>query len=414
MISRLPKFSNFSPSSQGGALVTLRQMPDLAYSDMWRFVGAEKNCPAVAVSPERKVYTCVRPVISRSIHTSMAQVLGGLFSGHIPKWIEAEDAVIKALLTESAQYEEKRTKSRSFNESRLRSAASRVADVLKLSFATEVSAYIRYFTSRLTEPTLNLTWDRLSNNCQNFCKKIVINGGEFDTILPKAKPLDIADGLSPRYLVSFASEKFGSQYDSPRYHTTPSSAYFAEFHTGEDIIEYFDTWPSIPKEKLCARLLCWPCQNDTDCSIAQHMWQFPHETISLMQMHILRNRTSYNHNYQTMDPFENEPTLLTDEEWFRNRLSVLLGLDTCLGAAGALAASYQMLHEVLAEQDKKREWKQKPVKAVGMSIRHGTETDRVLNFTIENVQKSLLPKWIKRLSKGGKMERHLAKNTESE
>jgi hypothetical protein len=131
-------------------------------------------------------------------------------------------------------------------------------------------------------------------------------------------------------------------------------------------------------------------------------------------MHILRNRISYSHNYQTMDPFENEPTLLTDEEWFRNRLSVLLGLDTCLGAAGALEASYQMLHEVLAEQDKKREWKPKSVKAVGMTIRHGTETDGVLNFTLRNVQKSILPKWVKRFLKYGKMERHLAKNTKRE
>jgi len=73
-----------------------------------------------------------------------------------------------------------------------------------------------------------------------------------------------------------------------------------------------------------------------------------------------------------------------------------------------------MLHEVLAEQDKKREWKPKPVKEVGMTIRQGTETDGVLNFTIENVQKSILPRWVKRFSKDGKMERHLAKNTKRE
>jgi len=381
---------------------------------MWKFVGAEQTCPAVAVSPEREIYTCVRQTVDRAIHTSMTQVLGGLFSGHIPKWSDAEDAVIKALITESAQYEEKRTKSRSYNEARLRSAASRVADVIKSSFAIEVGAYVRYFTSRLTEPTMDLKLDRLSNNCQTFCKKMIVDGGAFNTILPKARPLDTADGSSPRYLVSFASEQFGSQYDSPRYHTTPSSAYLAEFHTGEDILEYFDTWPSIPKEKLCARLLCWPCQNDEDCSIAQHMWQFPHETISLMKMHTLRNRTSYSHNFQTMDPLENEPTLLTDKEWFHNRLSVLLGFDTFLGAAGALSASYQMLQEVLAEQNKQREWQPKPVKEVGMIIRQGTEADGVLNFTIENVRKSILPRWVKTFSKDRKMERHLAKNTKRE
>ncbi len=47
----------------------------------------------MAVSPERKVYTGVRTVIDRNIHTSMAPVLGGLFHGNIPTWLEAEDAV---------------------------------------------------------------------------------------------------------------------------------------------------------------------------------------------------------------------------------------------------------------------------------------------------------------------------------
>jgi hypothetical protein len=108
---------------------------------MWKFVGAEKTSPAVALSPERKVYTCVRMAIDRNIHTSMTQVLGGLFSGHNPKWTQAEDAVIRALMTESAQYEEKRVKSRAFNEKRLRSAATRIAEVLKPILSTEVSAY---------------------------------------------------------------------------------------------------------------------------------------------------------------------------------------------------------------------------------------------------------------------------------
>jgi hypothetical protein len=117
---------------------------------------------------------------------------------------------------------------------------------------------------------------------------------------------------------------------------------------------------------------------------------------------------------QTINSLENEPTLLTDEEWCRNRLSVLIGLDTFLGAAGALSASYQMIHEVLAEHNQKREWKPKPVKEVGMTIRQGTEADGVLNFTIENVQKSILPRWVKRFSKDEKMERNLAKNTKKE
>ena len=45
------------------------------------------------------------------IHATTTQVLGGLFSGHNPKWSEREDEVIRLLITESSQYEEKPTKS---------------------------------------------------------------------------------------------------------------------------------------------------------------------------------------------------------------------------------------------------------------------------------------------------------------
>jgi len=365
----------------------------------------------VAVSPDKKVFRCTRTAEQQNIHATTTQVLGGLFSGHNPKWSEREDEVIRLLITESSQYEEKPTKSRAYNAKRLREASGRIADLLKSFLEKEVSSYLQHFTSVLLAPSTKLKWDQVSNNCQTFCQNLVVHQEIFRTIFPTAKVVEIEQGSAPRYLLNFASEKFGSLYDSAVYHTTPTSAYLAEFHTGEDIVEYFQTWPDIPKPNNCAALLCWPCQTNENCSIGQHMWIFPHETTSLVQMHILRVRSSYRHSYETTDPREEEPTLFTDEEWFRNRLLILLGLDSFLGTAGALAASYQTCSDTLAEQGERRDWQPNLVKNVGMLIRQGSPGDGVLNFTIENVnKKSRFTSW---LPKNRDMAKSIAKNSYS-
>ncbi|KAF2152246.1 hypothetical protein K461DRAFT_293930 [Myriangium duriaei CBS 260.36] len=241
---------------KGGALATVRSPPDLSYSGLWRFVNDRRLCPAVAVSPDRKVFRCNRVVSQQNIHATTMHVLGGLFSGHNPAWSEREDEVIKLLVAESSKYEEKPTKSRAYNERRLQEASARIVAFLKSFLKEEVSSYLQHLTSFLFAPSTNLRWDQISNNCQTFCQKLITHRKTFDTIFPKTKLEEIVEGSQPRFLLSFASEKFGALYDSTVYHTTPTAAYLAEFHTGEDIVEYFQTWPNIPKPNDCAALLC--------------------------------------------------------------------------------------------------------------------------------------------------------------
>jgi hypothetical protein len=400
-------------SSQGGALITHRQTPDLAYSDVWKFIDSEATTPAVAVSPEKNVFASVRKINPRPLHAAMMQVMGGLFSGHNLKWRETEHRVVENLLAESEQYQEKPGKSQEYNEKRLREAASRIATILKACLEGEVAIYIRHFAARLSDRKVDLKLDRLKlmNNCQTFCMNLMHGPDDlFKTIIPKAKPVDTADDTAPRYLLSFASDQFGSVYDSQAFYTTPSAAYFAEFHTGEDIVEYFETWPSIPKANACAKLLCWPCQNDNNCSMSQHMWQMPHETTSIVLFHVLRDRASYRHDYITTDPKEDEPSLLTDDDWFQNRLRVLVGLDTFLVSTGAIAASYQTVAEVLASKGRPMPWRPASAKEVGALIRQGNEEEGTRNFTIYNVRKSIFPNWF---SRDRRLEKHLAKTTTS-
>lgn len=214
-------------------------------------------------------------------------------------------------------------------------------------------------------------------------------------------------GELPRYLLSFASERFGSLFDTERFKTTPSSEYLTAFHINEDEIEYFETWPDIPLTTSCSKIMCWPCLNQESCTVGEHMWLMPHETMSLIQLHIIRDRHRYNHNYTTLDPKEDEPALLSDHEWFSNRLSILLALDIFLGSAGALAASYQGLSEVEAEHRDPRKWKPQLANEVGMFIRQ-PRREGESNFTIGKVGRSLLPSLF---SSDRRMEKHLKKTS---
>ena len=360
----------------------LRSPPDLSYSEQWRFIDSQKTSPAVAVSRDRKIFISTRDLEPQCVHATTVQVLGGLFSGHNPEWTEHENEVIRQLVTESLQYEEKPTKSRTYNANRLQEASKRIVSLLKSFLKKEVIAYLRHFVTMLLSSATNLKWDRMLNNCQKFCQDLVVNTDTFRTIFPKARMVDIEECSIPKYLLSFASKSFGSLYDNSIYHTTPTATYLAEFHTSEDIVEYFLTWSDIPKPNKCAELLCWPCQTDEDCSIGQHMWIFPHETTSLAHMHILRPRENYCHVYGTDDPLEDEPSPFTDGEWFCNRLLILLGLDSFLGSAGALSASYQTFPNKRCGQ---QDWHPPFVQDVGALIRQGSPGGNILNFTIENV-----------------------------
>jgi hypothetical protein len=334
----------------------------------------------------------------------MKQVLGGLFSGHRGDWLQGEIELVRSFADEAQNYHENPSKSQAFNKSRLRQRAERVVAVMKNMLAEEVNAYLRMIASRIVDPTTNLTWDQLSNNCQTFCGKLL--GGIFDTVLPKHNPAKFPVGPEPGYLMSFASANIGSVFDSPKYQTVPSAVYFEEFHIAEDLIEYFETWPALPLEKSCAKLLCWPCLNNETCSFVEHMWLMPHETSSVLQLHLFRDRSHYRHAYTSHDPREDQPLFFTDQEWVQNRLQILLGLDSFLGAVGGLSATYQEGIDLLAPVGLTRTWL--PRRARDCRLIREPTREGEYNFTISSAEGIVLP-----FSRDAKMKKHLEKTTVS-
>ena len=336
----------------------------------------------------------------------MKQVLGGLFSWHYDQWAQAERTAISRLLEESERFEEKPSKSREYNKKRLRAAASRIVECLKEALGVEVEFYTQYLASKLLDPKVNLQLNQYFNNCQTFCNAMLA-GPTFATIIPKRHRGELRNGGSPHYLLSFVSDYVGSKLDTENFRTTPSSEYIREFHIAEDMIEYFETWPSMPLNNRCSKLLLWPCIRDKACGIAQHMWLMPHETVSIIQLHICRSRHRYRHQYRTEDPKEREPDMFSDKEWFKDRLTVLLALDTFVGSAGAIVTSFLDLAKVLEEAESPREWKPKSAQAVGRVIREA-QNEVEANFTIGKARKSFFPV---PFSRDDRMRRHLGRVT---
>ena len=245
------------------------------------------------------------------------------------------------------------------------------------------------------DPLIDLTWNQYPNNCQAFCNSILANQ-IFDTVLPSHNPIaTTSQSQTPSYLLSFTSKNFGSVFDTSQYQTVPSAAYFREFHTNEDLIEYFDTWLAMPLRNPCSKLFCWPCLNK--------------DTSSILQLHLIRDRSSYNQNFNTDDPRE-EARVLIDEEWMSNRLQILLALDSFLGAAGGLSSSYQEGIDLLAKEgEARRVWMPRPAKEIRLIQPPSKEGE--YNFTIAG-NGAERKGWMLPFSKNRRMKHWLDKTTD--
>ncbi|KAH9206923.1 hypothetical protein DL95DRAFT_416112 [Leptodontidium sp. 2 PMI_412] len=96
---------------------------------------------------------------------------------------------------------------------------------------------------------------------------------------------------------------------------TPTLRYMRYFHMGKDIIQYF--------------------QQEDSCSMGSNVWLAPHETLSIIQLHLTRSQ----HLYVDLRTGE----AMDDAAWIQNRITVLSTLATFLATAGAIMKAYHDL-----------------------------------------------------------------------
>lgn len=289
----------------------------------------------------------------------MKQVVGGAFCSFFDH--DNEMDVINALIEESNRLIEDGI---SFDdkEKLLKQGTDRLIVKLKDYLGPRVEAYISSITAQLLDPETELRWNFRSNNCQMFCDSL-INRNTFGPFLrAKVPTADSTNDPAPLYLMSFVCRPeaytaavMRSKYDVPNGLT---EEYLLRFrygrHDESDIIdtlaEYWYDWggfegPLYPYQDVFP----WDCTEAYDgypgkcgqCNISKHVWAFPFDSWSIISLHLAKGRQFY-----PRDAFPHEATRaakgqttgqMTDTEWFRNRLTVLLGQDVLLAAAVALA-----------------------------------------------------------------------------
>lgn len=283
----------------------------------------------------------------------MKQVVGGAFSGFLNE--QLEDEILDALIEASSQSADPGLGA-AFTAALFEESLQLLMGKFKKYLEPRITIYLSSVTNRLLDPTVPLRWDFRTNNCQNFCDSLLSK----ELFLPLVAPTHTFDNckrrinLEPLYLMSFVCRPGGyikamsrSKYDVPNGLT---EEYLLKFRYGrheesdilDTLMEYWYDWgnfggPIYPYQDLFP----WDCTEAYgryptrcgDCNLAKHVWAFPFDSWSVISLHLARGR----HLYPPTEPGQAQH--LSDVQWMRNRLTVLLAQDVLLAAAVAMAKS---------------------------------------------------------------------------
>ncbi|KAG4252959.1 hypothetical protein FPRO03_08408 [Fusarium proliferatum] len=344
-------------NTMGGVLVTSRDPPSLqVIRDP-----SESITKSLLLTGERNrlLYIQDRPRHPKRYKAFMKQVAGGAFCDFFESGIE--DELIDAFIHESNCLTEDGL-TFAEQETLLEQSTKRLLLHVKEYLASRVQAYISSITAHLLDPEVQLKWHYRDNNCQAFCDKLIdrdIFGPLFASKTAVGQPM-------PLYLMSFVCRpgsnvptRAFSKYDVPNGLT---EEYLLKFrygrHDDSDIVdtlaEYWTDWaclegPIYPYQDVFP----WDCTeaydrypgNCGDCNISKHVLAFPFDSWSIASLHLARGRQLYPANAQRSMGKSPEkranPGIMTDTEWFKNRITVLLGQDVLLTTAVAMANSSQ-------------------------------------------------------------------------
>lgn len=298
----------------------------------------------------------------------MKQVVGGAFSGLFDEAMGND--IIETVIHETSRLKD------GLSVAQRGIVLDEILEVVMKSLrpylTSRIETYIDSITHRLLDPDVELRWHYETNNCQSFCNNLIDHQLFGSLLAPLELPsYDQSKHLNipmPLYLMSFVCRsgayvkpKVRSKFDVPNGLT---EEYLLKFrygrHDDSDIIdtlaEYWYDWGAFdgPIYKY-QNLFPWDCTEAYnrypvkcgDCNLAKHAWAFPFDSWSIISLHLARPRQLYSRS-ATLGPIhtgEGVPGsgmgLMSDKDWFHNRLTVLLAQDNLLTAAAAMARCEQ-------------------------------------------------------------------------
>ncbi|UZP38513.1 hypothetical protein NXS19_006329 [Fusarium pseudograminearum] len=257
-----------------------------------------------------------RPRYPKRYRAFMKQVVGGAFCDFFDS--DVEEQLIDAFMHECDHLDYDNLGSAA-QEAVLNKSSERLLLLVKEYLGSRAQAHIISITNRLLDPDVQLQWNRQSNSCQAFCDNL-IDRGLFGSLFT-SEAFD--NKLQPFYLMSFVCRpgcdvpvRALSKYEVPNGLT---EEYLLKFRYGRqgdsDIIdsltEYWTDWggfegPIYPYQDLFP----WDCTEAYD-------------------------------RYPGNCEKRRAGGLMSDTDWFKNRLNILLGQDTLLAAAVAMSNNPQ-------------------------------------------------------------------------
>jgi hypothetical protein len=375
----------YTQRTKRGAFVTIRnssgyqvkRIPEPALGD------------SLAIDPKRKLYSNRRTQgHDRRIKDCMTQIVGGAFCGFSE--IGLEDRIIDLLLAKTANLSVDDRAPRDYIAKVLDNALNSILDEMKRLLSPRVDRFLDIFATNIYRPSTRLKWNPFTNNCQDFCNALLKSpklkntfsttwvkcpaprrsGGILSRLLRPGQTSHVAplvvEDPDPLYLLSFvcrpksyARQRINSKYDVP-YGLTEEYLLRFRFgrHDESDIIdtlqEYFYDWAAFDRYLYHKYhdFFPWDCTEAygrypvkcNDCDISKHVWSFPFDSYSLVQLHLQKDRRFYVPD-RSVD--QGVSQRLSDEDWMRNRLQVLLAQDALLIGAVAMAKSTTLPKDTL-------------------------------------------------------------------
>ena len=300
--------------------------------------------------PNRTFKEAALLVQPRLTQVLVKAVYGAAFSGYDDQKEETQERIIDLFLKEADSCRFKPTMAVHAKRDYLFKSSQKVTILLKTYIGEEIDKYLSMIANVLFDPATRVSFDHLTNNCQNF-RSSLLTSKEFEGLFPRTPQNSGSsktvrgthDAKAPQYLFSFGDQ---TERTHALFYNQKSAVetYLNRIDLDYDLIDFLkyciqgdNTEDSSQRISSIQHLwLAEPVQNSPNHSdeVAGHLWENPRDTLSILQSHIHRPHARYStQTGQLLDP----------KAWIRNRLLVLRQLDDFATVAGSLGVALRSI-----------------------------------------------------------------------
>ncbi|CAG5174614.1 uncharacterized protein ALTATR162_LOCUS7823 [Alternaria atra] len=354
----------------GGANISRRPIPNFTANsskDLQEFLFEpqtyisvdHQEVPAqrhLSFSSARRLYESKVPVRNRQFASCLKQLSGGMFTGYCERFLTDEEHLVNMFL-ECAKSWASTKNNRRLNQSeyraKLKSCAKEFTDVVSLVYGEEVNLVLYFFAFGLVE-RVKLSYNRVSNNCQDFCGDLLFRrdaDNTFGLVYPPVPPNvdQIERRTSARYLMSFSGRMVHPHNQMPFVNPLASATqlYDSFGQNDADIIDHVSS-------------IRFKDDPNGFHLVLDHLLDGPQDNLSVLTMHIHRDRNLYTTPSEDDWGYEDFLVTLGREAWIRNRLEVLHRLHVLNTALGLISSLFQQLTTEMTVEEAKKIWNPPP------------------------------------------------------